>query len=189
VLRHALHSADHKVIEQMASVWQDAWLKTMVPPAQATMRKYGVPASVSLSQCIYESSWGLDPLVKAGLNYFGIKATHGEDYCEYNTEEDYVAGNKKILAAFAKYPTAEASFEAHARLLATTQRYAPAMKALPSLTAFCMQLQACGYSTSRDPVTREFDYAAKLLTEIRVRNLKQYDITPDPPAAAIQEAA
>jgi flagellum-specific peptidoglycan hydrolase FlgJ len=172
----------------MATAQQEAWLKTMVAPAQVMMAKYGVPASVTLAQCIFESSWGCDPLVKAARNYFGIKAIHGEDYCEYNTEENYSAGDKKELAAFAKYPTVEASFEAHAWLLARTQRYAPAMRALPSLTGFCMQLQACGYSTSRDKVTRQLNYCNKLLTEIRVRNLKQYDIEPNPPAAA-QEAA
>jgi flagellum-specific peptidoglycan hydrolase FlgJ len=173
----------------MATAAQEAWLKTMVAPAQMTMRKWGIPASVTLSQCIYESDWGRDPLVKAGRNYFGIKATHGEDYCEYNTEENYAAGNKEILARFAKYQTAIESFEAHAQLLATTKRYAPAMKALPSITGFCLQLQQCGYSTSRDPVTRELDYCNKLLTEIRVRNLQQYDIQPPDQPVAMKEAA
>lgn len=173
----------------MASVQQEAWLKTMVLPAQMMMRKYGVPASVTLAQCIYESDWGRDPLVKAARNYFGIKAIQGQDYAEYNSKEDYLGGDEEKLAHFAKYPSVEASFEAHARLLAMTKLYAPAMKALPSLTGFCMQLQACGYSTSRDPVTRQLDYGAKLLTEIRVRNLKQYDIQPPDDPATAKEAA
>lgn len=173
----------------MATVQQEAWLKTMVAPAQMTMAKWGVPASVTLAQCIFESNWGRDPLVRAARNYFGIKAIHGEDYCEYSTEEDYAAGDKHELAHFAKYQTPIESFEAHARLLATTDRYAPAMKALPSITGFCLQLQVCGYSTSRDKVTRELDYCNKLLSEIRVRNLKQYDIQPPDQPVAIQEAA
>jgi len=172
----------------MATAQQAAWLKTMVAPAQMTMRKYGVPASVTLAQCIFESDWGRDPLVKAGRNYFGIKAVAGEDYCEYNTEEDYATGDKEILARFAKYASAEASFDAHARLLATTARYTPAMDALPDIGGFCLKLQQCGYSTSRDPVTRAFNYAEKLLTEIRIRNLRQYDVAPDDPATA-KEAA
>jgi flagellum-specific peptidoglycan hydrolase FlgJ len=172
----------------MATAQQLAWLKTMVAPAQATMRKYGVPASVTLAQCIFESGWGRDPLVAAGLNYFGIKAVAGEDYCEYKTEEDYVDGDKEILARFAKYLNIYESFDAHARLLATTSRYAPAMKLLPNITAFCFELQHCGYSTSRDPVSRGLNYGAKLLAEIRVRNLQQYDVQPDDPATA-KEAA
>src|SRR6266478_8223152 len=103
----------------MASAQQEAWLKTMVTPAKVMMAKYGVPASVTLAQCIFESNWGRDLLVKAARNYFGIKAVAGEDYCEYNTTENYVACDKHELARFARYQTPIESFEAHARLLAT----------------------------------------------------------------------
>jgi flagellum-specific peptidoglycan hydrolase FlgJ len=172
----------------MATATQLAWLKTMVAPAQLTMAKWGIPASVTLAQCIFESDWGRDPLVKAARNYFGIKAVAGEDYCEYCTTEDYVSGNEHVLARFAKYPTAIESFEAHGRLIATARRYSPAMKVLPNIVGFCHQLQMCGYSTSRDAVTRELDYGVRLMYEIRVRNLRQYDIKPpDQPMA--QEAA
>ncbi len=42
----------------MASAEQMARLKAVVPAAQASGRKWGVPASVTLAQWIPESSWG-----------------------------------------------------------------------------------------------------------------------------------
>jgi flagellum-specific peptidoglycan hydrolase FlgJ len=173
----------------MATVQQDAWLKTMVAPAQLTQAKWRVPASVTLAQCIFESDWGRDPLVKAARNYFGIKAVAGEQYCEYSTEEDFVSGDQKLLAKFAKYPSVNDSFEAHAQLIATLKRYQPCMAITGDVEAFCHQLQVCGYSTSRDPVTRALNYGAKLFGEIKVRNLQQYDITPPDQPARVQEAA
>jgi flagellum-specific peptidoglycan hydrolase FlgJ len=43
---------------QVASAEQMARLKAVVPAAQASGRKWGVPASVTLAQWIPESSWG-----------------------------------------------------------------------------------------------------------------------------------
>jgi len=162
-------------------------MKTFVVPAQITQAKWGVPASVTLAQWIFESSWGTSRLALAANNFFGIKAVAGEEYCEFTTTEDLACGDVQELARFAKYGCALDSFDAHARLLASTRRYAPAMLQLPNIVGFCHQLQMCGYSTSRDPVSHLLDYGFRLISEIRVRNLTQYDMIP-PPAAA-QEAA
>lgn len=43
--------------------------------AMEQMRKYGIPASVTLAQGIVESSNGQSELSRLGNNHFGIKAT------------------------------------------------------------------------------------------------------------------
>ena len=163
---------------------QNAFLKMVVPPAQAAMRKWGVPASVTISQAILESSnklgWGQSELAREANNYFGIKAVHNaspESYIELPTHEVLHNHIQLIDAEFARYPDLAGSFDAHARLLATAQRYKPAMAATHTAVAFALQLERCGYSTSPT-------YAASLWQLMRLYDLEQYDAPPQDPAAA-----
>jgi flagellar protein FlgJ len=161
---------------------------TMVCPAQMSQSKWGVPTSVTLAQCIVESGWGKSALARKNRNYFGIKALPGQQYCEFKTDEDYPADSKIERAKFAVYPSAIESFNAHGRLLSTLPRYAPAMDVRDDIPAFCLALQDGGYSTSRDPATRQLNYAHRLVNDfILPLNLLYYDIAPPPPAA--KEAA
>jgi flagellum-specific peptidoglycan hydrolase FlgJ len=143
----------------------------MVPAAQASQKQYGVPASVTLAQCILESGWGTTKLSLQANNFFGIKAEHRNDpntYVEFQTAE-YVKGAKVMIEAdFEKYPSVEASFTDHARLLATSCRYAPAMGCRTNPQLFSHQLQTCGYSTSPT-------YGASLYSLITDYKLTQYD--------------
>ncbi len=164
----------------MATAAQMARLHAVVPFAQAAQRRWRVPASVTLAQWIFESSWGLDPLVAAANNCFGIKAVGGQQYVEHLTHEDDATGAHLEPAAFAKYSAIADSFDAHGRLLATSHHYILAMRALPSVRGFCKGLQDGGYSTSRDPDTHLRNYANKLYDEILAQNLTQYDVVPDP---------
>jgi len=111
------------------------------------MRKWGVPASVTISQAILESSnklgWGQSELAREANNYFGIKAVHNaspESYIELPTHEVLHNHIQLIDAEFARYPDLAGSFDAHARLLATAQRYKPAMAATHNAVAFALQL-------------------------------------------------
>ena len=45
--------------------------------AMEQMRRYGIPASVTLAQGILESASGQSELSRKGNNHFGIKATKG----------------------------------------------------------------------------------------------------------------
>ncbi len=168
----------------MATALQLAWLKSMATPAQLSMARWGVPASVTLAQAIQESAWGQSQLARRARNYFGIKAVQGEDYARFATRE-VVSGRSVVeLAAFAVYPSAIESFDAHGRLLGTLPRYQPTIRAAKrSIFACCVQLHMDGYCT--DPA-----YGEELLTLIGEHNLTQFDTTPQPdqPAAA-KEAA
>ena len=166
----------------MATKLQLSWLKSMVTAAQLTQRKYGVPASVTLAQCILESAWGTSQLSRRANNYFGVKSIQGQDYAEFTTRE-VVSGRSVVeLARFARYPSAIESFEAHAKLIAKIERYRPAMAVLPDVEKFCYQIQGCGYST--DP-----DYGMRLMDLIDYHELQQYDLNPEPDRPAEQVAA
>jgi flagellum-specific peptidoglycan hydrolase FlgJ len=130
----------------MATQAELTWLQSMVKAAQISMMQWEVPASVTLAQCIEESSsakkgWGQSDLALQCHNYFGVKAVQGQDYGKYMSPE-YVKGVRVMeLSAFAKYPSAEESFYAHAKLLATLPRYKPAMADVGDVVSFCAELQ------------------------------------------------
>lgn len=168
---------------------ENAFLKTAVAPAQAAQRQYGVPASVTIAQAILESSdkkgWGQSSLATLCNNYFGIKAdAHAapDAYREFQTTEFVHGSLVQTLAKFAKYPTPEASFLAHARLLALAPRYQPCMAVRNDPQEFAERLESCGYSTN--PA-----YAATLDHLIQLYDLTQYDLPPEPPAQEEKPAA
>ncbi len=156
------------------------WLDAKVPPAQTTHRLWGVPASVTLAQCIIESAsdkgWGQSDLALKALNFFGMKAVGDEPSITLPTYE-YLNGKKVLIQAkFAKYGTVLDSFAAHAHLLASAPRYKSAMALTHDPTLFAGALHACGYSTAPD-------YGAKLVVLMHQLDLFQYDL----PAKAAQQ--
>jgi flagellum-specific peptidoglycan hydrolase FlgJ len=163
----------------MATEQQLANLHAVVPAAQASAKTFGVPASVTLAQWVFESSWGTSKLALQANNFFGIKARQGnlpDSYVEMPTAE-YEAGKRVIIEAhFRKYESAIESFDDHAFLLAESPRYKPAMDAAKDPAKFAQMLQACGYSTNPN-------YAAELVDAIRDYNLTEYDIMPATPAS------
>ena len=169
----------------MASAAERSALKAVVAAAQGAQRKYGVPASVTLAQWIFESSWGTSKLSIVAKNFFGIKARQAAipaSYVEFPTAE-YENGERVVVEAlFEKYPDEAASFEAHARLLANAGRYHFAMLHTASPNDFAACLQTAGYSTNPH-------YAASLEEAMRDYNLYQYDVPPDEPAQAVEKAA
>ena len=164
----------------MATPEELSKLQSVVPAAQASARRWGVPASVTLAQWITESTWGTSQLAVEANNYFGIKAstfTAMEGYVEFSTWE-YEGGQKVLVKAlFAKFGNEAACFDVHARLLATAARYRQAMASADHPKVFAVALQSAGYSTSAH-------YATDLLTLMRQHNLTQYDVAPAVPAQA-----
>lgn len=158
---------------------QANFLRAVIPAAQASMRAFGCPASVTIAQAILESGWGQTDLAKNANNYFGVKALAHSDpdqYVEMPTAE-YENGQRVMVEAdFAKYISPQDSFVAHARLLACAPRYAPAMAVRSNPLAFAQQLQACGYSTAPT-------YAAMLIALMKEFDLTQYDIAAAPAVA------
>lgn len=141
-------------------------MKFPVEEAQAAMRKWGVPASVTLAQWAIESAFGRH--MPAGSNNpFGIKAGEGAPYVLAHTHEVIHGRTIAIVARFRKFATLADAFDYHAELLATHPVYAKAMEHKASPNEFAEALTGI-YAT--DPA-----YGNKLVQEMHAFNLYQYD--------------
>lgn len=96
--------------------------------AMEQMRRYGIPASVTLAQGILESSNGQSQLARNENNHFGIKATpswidEGGRYALYSDDRP----NEK----FCSYDSVGDSYEHHSRFLKENSRYAACFNLSP----------------------------------------------------------
>jgi flagellum-specific peptidoglycan hydrolase FlgJ len=149
----------------------------IIASAQASQRKWRVPASVSLAQWGVESAYG--KAVTGKFNYGGITAkvkdavfpfvpgTPLEPATLCWTHEHYKGEDVKCQRWFKDFPNADAFFDAHGKLLGTSPIYAPAMAALPNVIKF-INLMAPHYATAPN-------YGATLRSIIASNNLTQFD--------------
>jgi len=81
------------------------------------MRKYGIPASITLAQAILESSSGNSELARVAKNHFGIK-------CNNNWNgKTYLKDDERKNECFRMYKNESESFKDHAEFL-KRDRYA-----------------------------------------------------------------
>jgi murein L,D-transpeptidase YcbB/YkuD len=152
----------------------------VAPFAVATMKKYGVLASLSIAQAVLESNWGKSGLAQKGKNLFGIKGSYKGQSITMPTTE-YVHGKPtKVNAKFKKYPSYQESFNDHALLFVSgvswdRNHYKPVITAKDYKEA-CVQVQKCGYAT--DP-----NYSKKLIKIIEDNHLYEYDSPSSKPQA------
>lgn len=126
------------------------------------MRRYGIPASVTLAQAIYESTYGTSPLSEKSNNHFGIKGTNNGQYV---TATDNTANEK-----FRKYDNVSESYEDHSKFLMGARYRAQTKNLSPDdYEGWAKGLQKAGYASPPD------GYAAKLINEIKAYNLDKYD--------------
>lgn len=134
--------------------------------AMEQMRRYGIPASVTLAQAILESSNGQSELSRTCNNHFGIKATsswlkNGGDYALFTDDKP----NEK----FCKYATVGDSYEHHSKFLANGSRYAACFKLAPDdYKGWTRGIERAGYATGGG-------YAANLQRIIEANNLQEFD--------------
>ena len=134
--------------------------------AMEQMRRYGIPASVTLAQGILESSNGESTLAKKENNHFGIKATQGwlDGGGQYGVYTDDAPNEK-----FCSYDSVADSYEHHSRFLAENQRYAScfALQA-DDYKGWAQGLERAGYATGGN-------YATSLIGIIERNGLDKYD--------------
>ena len=134
--------------------------------AMEQMRKYGIPASVTLAQGILESASGQSELSRKGNNHFGIKATKtwldgGGRYLVYTDDKP----NEK----FCQYASVADSYEHHSLFLRGNKRYANLFELSPDdYVGWTRGLQADGYASSQQ-------YASSLQSLICQHGLDKYD--------------
>ena len=134
--------------------------------AMEQMRRYGIPASVTLAQGILESSNGRSRLAQNENNHFGIKATpswiaEGGRYGLYSDDKP----NEK----FCSYDSVGDSYEHHSRFLKANSRYAGCFKLSPDdYKGWTRSIEKAGYATGGK-------YAENLQKIIEQNGLQQYD--------------
>ena len=95
----------------------EAYLSKFHPAAIEQMKKYGIPASITLAQGLLESGRGTSMLATRGNNHFGIKA---DDRWEGDTIHSFDNGRWCI---FRRYKDAARSYEDHSKFLCDNNRY------------------------------------------------------------------
>ena len=115
--------------------------------AMEQMRRYGIPASVTLAQGICESASGQSELSRKGNNHFGIKATsgwvqNGGKYLVYTDDRP----NEK----FCQYASVGDSYEHHSQFLKGNKRYSSLFQLFPDdYKGWINGLQNSGYASTR----------------------------------------
>jgi flagellar protein FlgJ len=145
------------------------FINAIASAAQESMRVTGVPASVSIAQAALESAWGSSQLATQGFNLFGIKADSSWKGATVTMRTAEVIGGQRVMvnAPFRKYANWLGSINDHGDFLGANKRYAKAFKTTDG-EAFAKAIADAGYAT--DP-----EYAQKLISTMRARNLAQYD--------------
>ena len=134
--------------------------------AMEQMRRYGIPASVTLAQGILESSNGESQLARNENNHFGIKATHswidaGGKYGLYTDD--------KPDEKFCSYNSVGDSYEHHSEFLKGNNRYTSCFKLSPDdYQGWAKGLDQAGYATANQ-------YAPALIDIIERNGLDKYD--------------
>lgn len=134
--------------------------------AMEQMRRYGIPASVTLAQGILESSNGQSELSRKGNNHFGIKATsswlkEGGQYLIYADDKP----NEK----FCSYASVMDSYEHHSKFLKENSRYSACFQCSPDdYKGWTSGLERAGYATGGN-------YAHSLQNIIERNGLDKYD--------------
>lgn len=140
----------------------EAYILQYADIAMEEMRKYKIPASITLAQGILESGSGKGRLAVEANNHFGIK-------CHGWTGEVIHHDDDASQECFRKYTHANQSFEDHSTFLTSRGRYANLFKLeLDDYEGWAKGLRAAGYATDRK-------YPEKLISLIQRFQLHKYD--------------
>ena len=141
-----------------------AYIERFAPIAISEMRRYKIPASITLAQAILESNGGMSELARKHNNHFGVKCY--EQHCEDGHCINYHDDTPKDH--FKRYPSAWESFRDHSLFLQKSW-YAPLYE-LPATDykAWAEGLAKSGYAADKK-------YAQKLIKVIEKYDLAKYD--------------
>jgi len=132
--------------------------------ARSEMRKYGIPASITLAQGLIESNAGESRLSKENNNHFGMKCFSkkcSKDHCSNFTDDSH-------KDFFRKYETAWESYRAHSIMLGG-DRYKHLKKLkISDYKGWANGLKKAGYATDKN-------YAKKLIHIIEEMELYKFD--------------
>lgn len=129
--------------------------------AMEQMRRYGIPASVTLAQGIIESANGKSTLAETANNHFGVKGTFNGAYM--------VANDDKPNEKFKKYDNVGQSYEDHSKVLMASryQKYVSSLSP-DDYKGWAAGIKKGGYAT-------DSNYVSTIVGVIEGNNLQKYD--------------
>lgn len=139
------------------------YIKEYSDLAVEQMKRYKIPASITLSQGLLESGAGQSSLAKRSNNHFGIKC--GSNWSGRSVRANDDAPNE----CFRAYSSVRASYEDHSKFLTGNRRYASLFNLKQTdYRSWAKGLKQAGYATDKS-------YATKLISIIEDYELYKYD--------------
>lgn len=140
----------------------EKYIYTYSEIAQDEMKRYNIPASITIAQGILESGSGNGRLSVKANNHFGIK-------CHDWTGARIYHDDDKKGECFRKYRDAKYSFRDHSLFLKERKRYAKLFNLkITDYKGWARELRAAGYATDRK-------YPDKLINIIETYKLYELD--------------
>ncbi len=129
--------------------------------AMEQMRRYGIPASITLAQGIIESADGKSTLANTANNHFGVKGTFNGNYV--------LADDDKPNERFKKYDNVGQSYEDHSKVL-MSQRYQQYVRSLSpdDYKGWAVGIKKGGYASANS-------YVSTVVNVIEGANLQRFD--------------
>ena len=141
----------------------ESYIKQYRDLAVEEMKKYRIPASITLAQGLLESGAGQSTLARKSNNHFGIKC--GSDWRGKTVSHDDDARGE----CFRAYKHPKQSYEDHSKFLANRPRYTSLFKLdITDYKGWARGLKKAGYATNPR-------YAEQLIGIIELYDLHKYD--------------
>lgn len=151
------------VVAQTATSAQWRYIEQYKDLAVDHMRRYKIPASITLAQGLCESGAGRSRLATEAHNHFGIKV--GGTW----TGPYIIVSDDRPDDRFRKYKNDAESFEDHSKFLTNNPRYRSLFSLkITDYKGWAHGLKRCGYATNPN-------YGPILIETIERYNLQQFD--------------
>lgn len=176
----------------MLEAYKLAFMAQVIPAAIKVCTPLGVPYQICCAQAALESGWGK---AAAHYNYWGIKGS-GDAGSQNWTSKEYKGdpqngGYEPITAAFAKFSSPEAAFEAYAKMVSSGTFFNGSTAYAYDPSAFICYLWASGYASDPDYVAtsigvcRTFYNHLDELNQLSDSKLEEFDVTRAEADAAV----
>jgi len=153
----------HDTLAQKRNTAYNNYIKQYSDMAVDQMKRYKIPASITLSQGLLESGAGMSTLARNSNNHFGIKC--GSNWNGRSVRHNDDAPNE----CFRAYSRVADSYEDHSKFLTQNRRYASLFQLKTTdYRGWAKGLKAAGYATDKS-------YATKLISIIEDYELYKFD--------------
>jgi hypothetical protein len=157
-----IQKENQQAISSYSSYTVNSYIDRFKAIAVKEMNLYGIPASITLAQGLFESGFGNGELARVANNHFGIKCTSDWKGRSYFKDDD------NVNDCFRVYNNPEDSYRDHSEFL-KRKRYARLFELYKNdYVGWAYGLKGAGYATNPQ-------YPQLLINAIQKYHLDQYD--------------